>query len=549
MKNINQCLRPVLIFFLCTFSAVLLMADRNREQEQEPEHKPIIEEVTVTNVEVPVRVMYRGEPVADLKKDDFTLYEDKTKVEINGFFLKRKNINATVVRPSRRKQDSPPTFLRTFVLVFSITDFNENLEKAVNHLFDNIFKDSDRLLIFANDKTREYPDLKKRQAIKEQLIGDLMEDSREARRRLLAYINKIETYLDIHDFRVQLSRRDQPPMRLLDFLKKYLLTWNEYKKQYLTPRVDRFYYFSRYLENVKSEKWVFNFYQFELFPKIRFSSETMDKIREIANILMQSRDSSDNTLGKMINNLMNQILIDLNVQKGFPVDEIAKLFYKVDATFHSFFIRSVNKTVTNDLEYDEVASGIENTLKEITRITGGENITSNDLVKSIETVSQMEDIYYILTYVPRAPQKEGKLKIKVRDKRYKVLYDDNFHADYITAYLEELEEKIQTPDIVIDDFSFEGEVLVFTVRDYLMRQVEGKPGPVGRMKVRIRLIDKKNNPLFDQEKLLTAQKAELKISLGAFKGIKRGEYDFTIDAVDLFTGKEANSHHQVRVKR
>jgi hypothetical protein len=549
MKNINQCLRPVLIFFLCTFSAVLLMADRNREQEQEPEHKPIIEEVTVTNVEVPVRVMYRGEPVADLKKDDFTLYEDKTKVEINGFFLKRKNINATVVRPSRRKQDSPPTFLRTFVLVFSITDFNENLEKAVNHLFDNIFKDSDRLLIFANDKTREYPDLKKRQAIKEQLIGDLMEDSREARRRLLAYINKIETYLDIHDFRVQLARRDQQPMRLLDFLKKYLLTWNEYKKQYLTPRVDRFYYFSRYLENVKSEKWVFNFYQFELFPKIRFSSETMDKIREIANILMQSRDSSDNTLGKMINNLMNQILIDLNVQKGFPVDEIAKLFYKVDATFHSFFIRSVNKTVTNDLEYDEVASGIENTLKEITRITGGENITSNDLVKSIETVSQMEDIYYILTYVPRAPQKEGKLKIKVRDKRYKVLYDDNFHADYITAYLEELEEKIQTPDIVIDDFSFEGEVLVFTVRDYLMRQVEGKPGPVGRMKVRIRLIDKKNNPLFDQEKLLTAQKAELKISLGAFKGIKRGEYDFTIDAVDLFTGKEANSHHQVRVKR
>jgi hypothetical protein len=241
--------------------------------------------------------------------------------------------------------------------------------------------------------------------------------------------------------------------------------------------------------------------------------------------------------------------VDLHVNKGFPTGEISKLFYKVNATFHSFFIKSINRADIDELEYEEVASEVEDLLKDITRTTGGENITSNDLVTSIETVSQLEDVYYILTYAPRDPKKTGKIKIKVKNKKYKVLYDDNFRADYINDYLQKLEKQIQTPDIKIENFSFKRKVLVFTVRDYLMREIEGKPQPVGRMKVRIRLMDKNNNSLFDQQKILTAQKTEFKISLGAFKKIKRGEYNFLIDAVDLLTGKEADLHQQVLVKR
>ncbi|NIM85055.1 MAG: hypothetical protein GTN82_43035, partial [Candidatus Aminicenantes bacterium] len=219
------------------------------------------------------------------------------------------------------------------------------------------------------------------------------------------------------------------------------------------------------------------------------------------------------------------------------------------ATFHSFFIKSLNKTIINEMEYQEVASEIEYILKDITRITGGENITSNNLVKSIETASELEDLYYILTYAPRDPEKTGKLKIKVKNKKYKVLYDDNFRDDYINEYLQKLEKQIQTPAIKIENFSFKRKVLAFTVRDYVMREIEGKPQPVGRMKVRIRLIDKNNNSLFDQQKILTAQKTEFKISLAAFKKIKRGHYNFLIDAVDLLTGKETDLHQQVLVKR
>jgi hypothetical protein len=468
-------------------------------------------------------------------------------MEINGFFLKRKKLKSTASSEVTLEGAPPPP--RTFVLVFSITDFNEHIKKAVEHLYENIFRPNDRLLIFANDKTVSYDNLKNKDKLKRQLLTDLEEESFKVRRRLMNYINKIETYLNMNDFRRRFYiRRDLRPERLIAFLKKYLLTWNEYKRKYLTPPVDRFYYFSRYLEEVKTDKWVFNFYQFDLFPKISIDSQTMNTIRGISSQLINSREAGLHAMGRLIYTLLNQLMVDLNVSSSFPTEDISKLFYKVDAAFHSFFIKNTERVSLSDLEYEEVASDIEKTLKEITDITGGKSITSNNLVKSIDTVSELEDVYYILTYVPRNPEKAGKLKIKVKNKKYRVLYDNNFRANYINEYIQKLEERIKTPEIKIENFSFQGKVLVFTVKDYLMKETGSKP--VGRMKLRIRLTGSDEVlMLYDQEKICIAKNNEMKVSLGAFKRIARGEYHFFIDATDLLTGKQANIHHNIVVKR
>jgi hypothetical protein len=542
-------MKKIILIIFISCCTVLAAPQRQEPAQKKPEieYKPIIEKVTVTNIEVPVRVLYKNKPVTTLSKDDFIVYEDNKEMEINGFFLKRKKLKTTGSKQVNLEQESTPP--RTFVLVFSITDFNNHIKKAVEHLYEDIFRSNDRVLIFANDKTLRHDNLENKDELKRQLLTELKEESYKVRRRLINYINKIETYLNMYDFRVRFYiRRDLRPERLIAFLKKYLLTWNEYKRKYLTPPVDRFYYFSRYLEEVNTEKWVFNFYQFDLFPKINLDSETMNKIREIATQLINSREAGSHSMGRMINTLLNQMLVDLNVSSGFPTEDISKLFYKVDAAFHSFFIKNKDRVSLNDMEYEEVASDIENTLKEITDITGGQNITSNNLVKSIDTVSELEDIYYILTYVPQDPEKAGKLKIKVKNKKYKVLYDNNFRADYINEYIEKLEEKINVPEIKIEDFSFQGKVLAFTVKDYLMKETGNNA--VGRMKVRIRLTDgDKIMNLYDQEKICVAKNNEMKVSLGAFKRIARGEYHFFIDATDLLTGKKANTHHNIVVKR
>jgi len=126
------------------------------------------------------------------------------------------------------------------------------------------------------------------------------------------------------------------------------------------------------------------------------------------------------------------------------------------------------------------------------------------------------------------------------------LYDDNFNADWINDYLKKMEGQIKTPDIKIVDFSFQGKILAFIVKDYLMRPADNNT--VGRMKIRISLTNKADSSVvFDQEKVLTAQKAEMKISLGAFKTIKKGEYNFIINAIDLYTGKVDNLHKNIMV--
>jgi len=571
MKNnaLKRCWQDKIFFITC--GVILLcfpfpIPAQTGETPQEKEHEAIVEEVTVTNVEVPVRVLFKGKPVEDLTKEDFTLFEDNKQMEINGFFVKRKKIKIT--QPTGTVQDAgvetstPAPLRRTFVLAFNITSYNRYFEAAVDHMFDKIFRPTDHVIVFANDTTREYRRLENMPQIKEQIIDDLKKESTKVRIRLLQYINLMETYLKASELKKIIremtsastgSSTQNPEFAaaraMVSLLQKYVRTWNQYKKQYLVPRVDQFYYFARYLEKLKTEKFVLNFYQFEFFPRIRFSSDIMLGIREVSGLLTNNTQQFLVAYGHMINNLLNQLQTDYDLNKGFPNEEISKLFYKVNATFHSFFIQTQNPTHQEDFDYRTLSSDLENVLKGITDITGGKNITSNDLVNSLDIVSELEDVYYLLTYVPQDPQKAGKLKITVDNRKYKVLYDNNFRADYINDYFKNLEEKVAIPEIKVGDFSFRGNILEFAVTDYLMKKAkEQDKEPVGILKIRIRLVNRNNSPLFDQEKVLTARKNEMKISLGAFKKIKKGEYDFLINVKDMFTGKEDNFHQKVMVR-
>lgn len=534
--------RAIGIFIVLVFAGMVPHSAAGTQEQ-----KPIVEKVTVTNVEVPVRVLDKSKPVEGLTKDDFVLYENKKKIQINGFYTKRKLIK--IAQDTTRAMQTPAP--RTFVLVFNVTSYNDEFQKAVNYLFDKVLNPGDSVMVFANDKTRKYPNLSDKEGIKQQLIADMKEEGQKARRRLLDYIKRVETYLQVSDFKRQLNQRDNDrPDRLISFLKKYLISWTEYKSNYLTPKVDRFYYFSRYLQNLKTEKWVLNFYQFEFFPRIRLGSDTMHKIRELASEMTNTNNATIVSQGRMLENLLSQLMSELNIDKGFPNEEIAKLFYKVDATFHSFFIRSQNPGFLQDFEYKAVSSEIEKLLKSITDITGGENVSSINLEEALDKVAEKEDLYYVLTYVPKNPRKTGKLRIKVKGKKYNVLYDDNFRADYINEYFGKLEQKVATPDIKITDFSFKRKNLKFTVVDYMIRKIPDQPKPIGQMQVRIRIVDAGNNTYFNSGKLLTATDPQMKISIpaGAFQKVPRGEFNFFIDAKDMFTGKEANFHQNVIVK-
>ncbi len=137
------------------------------------DEKNVLETVDVTDFEVPVRVFLKKKLVDNLKKEDFLLYEGGKLQKINGFYITRKKID---VKADISAEEKPAEVKgRYFVLVFKITEFNDQLNKGLDYLFDNLFRKNDQLLIFVNEKTFFINNLNNLSSIRE-VVSKMLND-------------------------------------------------------------------------------------------------------------------------------------------------------------------------------------------------------------------------------------------------------------------------------------------------------------------------------------------------------------------------------------
>ncbi len=514
---------------------------------QQPEEK-IREEVSVTNVEVPVRVFYKGKAVDNLTRDDFSIYEDKVAQTINGFFLKKRKIKVQEIGLTTEKQELDSPSPRFFVLVFRLTNYTAEIKKGVAYLFDNILRDQDQLLVFVNDKTvffnRDYKRVKREDI----LDNVLLEESVKANQRLVTYFVRIQRELEIAKTELRMvdteGRRTSNMARpeiLANFLDRYLASWIEYKRKYLLPDIDKYYNFANFLEKIDKEKWVINFYQIEMFPKMKYSGELRRQIEDIINELMTTR-SEESFYWQTLSAILTEIDEELNVAKDFHADEISKLFYKIDATCHSVFCGIQKEALSQDLEYRRVSTDIENSLREITTKTGGALISTNDLESALHSISEKEDIHYMLTYAPQDAKKIGEIKVLVNNKNYDVFYDNKMRADYIKEYLDK--KSALNPQIKLDDISFKEKKLFMAIGDFLMQPT--KEGDRGRISVRVHITDAADKVVFEKSRLLSPEKKVTTITID-FDWLGKGEYNVLIDVSDMLTGKTAMDFLQTTI--
>jgi len=532
------------ILFIFTLFIVFLASVSGQAEEER-----IRENVSVVNVEVPVRVFFKGKPVDHLTRKDFKLYEDKKIQTINGFFLKRKKIkfqNAKLIT-GRPEPEFFPT--RFFALIFRLSQYTSEIKRGIDYLFEKILMENDQVLVMVNDQVhllnQSFSKTKKK-AILDQL---LRKESIRANQRLIAYFTKIQN--DLKTTKTEIIMRQekaefQPmttaPAQLVHFLKNYLITWKEYKRKYFLPDINRYYNFAKFLEKIYLEKWIINFYQIEMFPKLKQSSEWRQEIDQIMHECLAG-NSEAIQYARMILNLLTEIDFELNAAIDFNADEISKLFYKVNATFHSIFCSTRKETSSLDLEYRKVSTDIENSLREITAKTGGSLIASNDLESALHTLSEREDIYYMLTYAPQNPQKTGKIKVAVNNKKYKVVYDNNIRANYIEEYLAKKRSGI--PEVYIDKLSFTNKKLSVDVCNF--QRQKNKIGKIGRINVRVRIKDEADLMVFNKSKILIPEKKVTNISI-IFSWLKKGKYNIVVDVTDLLTGKTAMNFLQPQIQ-
>jgi hypothetical protein len=514
-------MRKMIFLWLC----VWIFAGHFLFGQQEDE--VLKESVRVVNVEVPVRVYLKGQPVDNLTREDFKLYERGKRQEIHGFIVKRKRIKAQDLGLNANTEMISKE--RYFTLVFRITHYNEYVKKGLDHVFDTVLNESDQLLVFINDQSSFFKSLADKESVKSKLDQRLRDVSLEARNKLFLYLKQIEGTVDKYKFdRNAVSGKLVSEHWVMhDYLRDFLKVWKEYKKKHLVPDINKYYNFARFLKDIKKEKWVINFFQFELFPDIIINSESMRYIRKKIGEWQISDNQEVVTATRILTRQLAEIEKELSVAKDFPADEVAKIFHNVDATFHSIFMRTTISTLHEDMEYREIANELENSLRAITDRTGGKLLVSNRLDLALDKISEVEDVYYILTYAPEDPDKVGKIKVKLKNRKFKLVYSPNLRTGYLSQFLEEKE--IKAKPVQIQNLNFKKGKLMFVISDFFWNKKEG-----GALSIRIRIHDPHGASIFDQKKSIKASQNKINISLN-LPGLKKGVYDVMVDVTDLFT--------------
>ena len=133
----------------------------------------------------------------------------------------------------------------------------------------------------------------------------------------------------------------------------------------------------------------------------------------------------------------------------------------------------------------------------------------------------------MLTYAPKDPDKVGKIKIKLKNRKYELVYSPNLKSGYLGQFLEG--KQIKAKPVKIQGLSFKKGKLKFVISDFLWDKKEG-----GALAIRIRINNVQGISVFDQKKTIKATQKKINISLN-IRGLKNGEYDVVVDVTDLFS--------------
>lgn len=514
---------------LKTFCLVVLLLGSSVMLISQEKLETIREQVDVVNIEVPIRVFDRGKPVMNLTREDFKIYEAKEEQTINGFYIIKRKIKV----PAGKSLPS-----RYFALVFNINEYSQQLRDGVDYLFKNMLRQNDQLMILSSQKTLFFADLFDKDNARSKIDRLLKEQSKASRIRTEDTLNKLK------NITIPGIEADE---RAFNYMKVYFDIWQDYKKKYLQPNIDRYYNFAQKLKKIQREKWVINFFQAETFPHLgRDQKEKIDKIINTMNLISGKHASYSNLLHRLITRLEKE----LNAAKDFPAEGVGQLFYGVGATFHSIIIPTIRPVTfqfsdgfeQRSFEEKHVSTDFENTLRQITKKTGGTLIFSKNLQAALSTIEEKEDICYYLTYVPKDPKEVGKITVKVNRKGHDIVYDNNIKSYYMSNYLNRKKE--DTPVIQLQKYEFTDKTLNLVIGRYSMKNRQNAES--GQIDIRVRIKDGKSVVLFDENKVLTPQNSTTSVSL-PFKWLAKGKYDIIIDVRDLVTGSEEKKFLQPEV--
>lgn len=494
-----------------------------------PSENTAQEEVTVVAVEVPVRVLQKGQFVRNLAKEDFEIYENGVLQPITGFEVRSRRISVpTGVSPEEMKIRPEK---RLFLLIFNIFDYQDSVGEAIDYFFANTFRKGDRIIIVTEGNL--FPIEAGRGSDK--VVQDVKDTLKQF--KVISTMQTLSAYQDLRSEADRLILSLQGRMgqawdqAVMAFYRNYERIWLEYKRQYITPDLELYRSTIKRIKAEEGEKWALCFQQREMFPELKNEGRLERIIRELVDT--PSEDPLITTQQRNVRSMQMQLQRLFDVSGDMPTEALRNLFMEANITFHLLLMKSLRPLVEQDFGLREVGSDYEDCFRQISSSTGGHTVFSNKVTEAMIEASQTEDYYYLLVYSPKEDPAEKPLAIdvKVKQKGLDVIHLKKF-----------LREK--TLPISITNFASGRKTIKFSLVDYQRVKMEGKLSGIAQVK--ITLFDRNSNKVFEDTKVLQLIKDQTHISI-PFNQLKTGPHFIIIQVVDRITNRIDVLSKQIRL--
>jgi VWFA-related protein len=367
-------------------------------------------QVSVINIEIPVRV-YRGDAFVDsLGFKDFEVLDNGRPQAIEAIYLIRK----TEIARTEGKRGNAPQVSRQFILFFEMTEYMPEIDAALGMFFDKVYLPGDSLMIVTPTNRYHLRDeaveRKTRSMIKDELKAKLLRDILIGNSEYQGLIRQLKSSM------VGSASLEEKLQLYSDTLTR-LESMRKVNEKGLIE-------FAGFLRDLPGQKYVFLFYQKERIPSYDW--------KQLMQVMDENQADAARTFKLMENFQMFQRDVD------FDVEAIKRAYADSSISVHFLFMTRTlpeNADVSDDgssgLTMVEQSADVFSAFREVAAATGGITDSSVNLAASFARAVDASENYYLIYYKPRDYKADGtfhKITVRVISGNYRVAHRAGYIA-------------------------------------------------------------------------------------------------------------------------
>lgn len=367
-------------------------------------------QVSVVNIEIPVRV-YRGDAFVDsLGFKDFEVLDNGVPQTIEAIYLIRK----TEIARTEGKRGNAPQVSRQFVLFFEMTEYMPEIDAALTLFFDKVYLPGDSLMVVTPANRYHLRDAafaeRPRARIKEELMAKLRRDVLVGNSEYQGLIRSLKSSM------IGSASLEEKLQLYSDTLTR-LESMRKVNEKGLLE-------FAAFLRDLPGQKYVFLFYQKERIPSYEWKQ------------LMQMMDANQADAARTFKLMENFQMFQRDVD--FDVEAIKRAYADSSISVHFLFMTRTlpeNADVTEDgssgLKMVEQSADVFSAFREVAAATGGITDSSANVTASFSRAVDASENYYLIYYKPRDYKADGtfhQLQVRVTSGNYRVAHRAGYIA-------------------------------------------------------------------------------------------------------------------------